>query len=50
MMKTLFEKLDDAKRAVVYTLEHAEGRVDFHGLVYWATVVEDLRKEIRGML
>jgi hypothetical protein len=44
------EGLDKAKRNVQWLLDHPDGSVDFHGLKYWAGVVEDLRKEIRESL
>ena len=49
-MNTLTEKLQYAKKAVVWLLEHENGSVDFHGLTYWAGEVERLRTEIKIML
>lgn len=49
-MKELFEKLEHAKDAVRFCLEHANGNVDFHGLTYWAGEVERLRQEIKQAL
>jgi hypothetical protein len=49
-MKELFEKLEYAKKAVISILEDANCTVDFHGLAYWASEVERLRKEIKGIL
>jgi len=46
----LMEKLKYAKSAVTWLLEHIDGLVDFHGLVYWATEVERLREEIKKEL
>lgn len=46
-------KLDDLKEAkenVRWLLDHADGNVNFHGLAYWAGVVERLRAEIREEL
>lgn len=45
-MKELAEKLEHAKNAVRFCLEHANGNVDMKGLVYWAGEVERLRQEI----
>ena len=49
-MKELFVKLEHAKDAVRFCLEHANGNVDFHGLTYWAGEVERLRQEIKKSL
>jgi len=49
-MVELMEKLQYAKNAVTWLLEHESGLVDMHGLSHWASVVERLRKEIKGML
>jgi len=48
-MKTaeIFEQLQKAKKNVLWLLENESGSVDFHGLEYWAGVVERLRKEIK---
>jgi hypothetical protein len=46
-MNDLIEKLNYAKDAVKWLLDHVTGLVDFHGLVYWATEVERLREEIK---
>ena len=46
-MKELFEKLEYAKKAVQNCLDDSEVSVDFHGLAYWAGVVERLREEIK---
>lgn len=43
-------ELEKAKGAVKFCLEHESGSVDFHGLAYWAGVVERLRKEIKEMI
>ena len=48
-METKIEELEYAKRAVVWLIEHPNGSVDFHGLVYWAQRVETLRKELREL-
>lgn len=50
IMKELFEKLEYAKDAVRFCLEHGNGNVDFHGLTYWAGEVERLRQEIMQAL
>lgn len=44
----MMEKLEYAKKAVIWLVEHADGNVDFHGLSYWAGEVERLRSEIRA--
>lgn len=49
-MKELLEKLEYAKEAVKSTLENENCLVDFHGLSYWASEVERLRKEIKKCL
>ena len=43
----MIEKLEYAKKAVIWLVEHASGNVDFHGLSYWAGEVERLRSEIQ---
>lgn len=47
---TDLEKLVYAKDAVRWLLDNGSGLVDFHGIAYWAEVVERLRKEIAGKL
>jgi hypothetical protein len=49
-MDELMEKLKYAKDAVLWLLIHDNGNVDFHGLTYWASEVERLRKKIKEML
>lgn len=49
-MTELFEKLEYAKKSVIWLVEHADGSVDFHGLSYWAGEVERLRAEIKKSL
>ena len=49
-MKDKFEKLEEAKKAVLSCLEKDGVLVNMHGLEYWAGVVERLRKEIKEML
>jgi hypothetical protein len=49
-MNKLMEKLQYAKTATLWLIEHESGNVDFHGLTYWASEVERLRKEIKNML
>lgn len=49
-MNTLIEKLQYAKKAVLWLIDHENGDVDFHGLSYWAGEVERLRLEIKKML
>ena len=47
MIDELIKNLAYARNAVRWLLEHVDGNVDFHGLVYWATEVERLREEIK---
>jgi hypothetical protein len=49
-IRELLEKIDYAKNAVTWLLAHADGNVDFHGLVYWAGEVERLREEVKKVL
>lgn len=49
-MIELIEKLQYAKKAVLWLVEHDSGNVDFHGLSYWAGEVERLRIEIKKIL
>ena len=49
-MNELLEKLQYAKDAVRWLLDCESGSVDFHGLVYWASEVERLRKKIKKMV
>jgi hypothetical protein len=49
-MIELVEKLEHAKSAVRYLLDHADANVDFHGIAYWAGEVERLREEIKKVL
>lgn len=46
----MLERLQKAKDNVRWLLDHENGLVDFHGLAYWAQVVERLREEIRESL
>jgi hypothetical protein len=48
--KTKLEQLGEAKKNVQYLLENSDASVDFHGLAYWASVVEQLRAEIKATL
>lgn len=48
-MNTLIEKLEYAKKSVIWLVENANGLVDFHGLSYWAGEVERLRAEIKKL-
>jgi len=43
----LIERLRHAKKSVIWLIEHPDGNVDFHSLVYWAGEVERLRAEIK---
>lgn len=49
-MEEKFKELAKAKENVLFCLDHENGLVDMHGLEYWASVVEVLRKEIKEML
>jgi hypothetical protein len=49
-MNELMEKLQYAKNAVLWLVEHSAGLVDMHGLTYWAGEVERLRTEIKNTL
>jgi hypothetical protein len=49
-MAALFERLQYAKNAVLWLVEHEAGLVDFHGLTYWAGEVERIRTEIKKAL
>ena len=43
-------ELLDAKEYVSFCLNKSHGSVNFHGLEYWAGVVERLRKELFEVL
>lgn len=49
-MKDKFKELEEAKEAVKKCLEKDGVLINMHGLEYWASVVERLRKEIKEML
>lgn len=49
-MQDIIEKLQYAKKAVIWLVEHENGAVDSHGLIYWAQEVERLREEIKKVL
>ena len=42
----ILDKLKTAKENVQWLLDHRNGLVDMHGLVYWAGEVERLRQEM----
>ena len=48
--KTIFDELQYAKNAVKSCLESEATSVDFHGLSYWAEVVERIREKIKQAL
>ena len=50
ILNNILEKLEKAKKSVMFCLENNNGLVDFKGIVYWATEVENLRKQIDEML
>ena len=47
---TKLEELEKAKENVKWLVAHFDGLIDMHGLVYWASVVERLRLEVKGMI
>lgn len=49
-MNEKIEQLQKAKDNVIWLINNPDGMVDFHGLVYWAQVVERLRGEIKKSL
>ena len=49
-MEELIKKLEYATNAVQSCLKSTNCNVDMHGLSYWATEVEKLRKEIMQKL
>jgi hypothetical protein len=49
-MEELIKKLQYAKDAVRYLLDHDMSNVDFHGIAYWASEVERLRIEVKKLL
>jgi hypothetical protein len=49
-MIELVERLKYAKNAVSWLLDHENGLVDMHGLVYWAEEVTRVRKELKKLL
>lgn len=49
-MEDKIKDLEYAKKAVLSCLEKDGTLVDWHGLTYWAKVVETLREEIKEIL
>jgi hypothetical protein len=49
-LATLDTELTEAKDAVRWLLDHANGLVNFHGLTYWAGRVESIREQIKSAL
>lgn len=49
LVKKVLE-LEEAKNNTLYCLQHVDGLADMHGLEYWASVVERLRKELKSLL
>ena len=49
-LQSKIKELEEAKKAVLFCLNHADGLADMHGLTYWAEVVERLREEIKKQL
>lgn len=50
ILKNKIDKLDYAKKAVIFCLENENGNVDWHDIVYWAEEVKKLRTEIKEMI
>jgi len=50
MMFEKFKQLEYAKKSCIFLLENESGKVDCHGLEYWASIVVKLRKEIKESL
>ncbi len=46
----LINELEIAKKNVIWLINNPDGSVDFHGLAYWAEVVENLREKIKSSL
>ena len=44
------EDLKKAKENVFWLLDHPNGLVDMHSLVYWASMVEKLREDVKNDL
>lgn len=49
-MQEKITELETAKKNVAWLLEHGEGLVDMHGIVYWAEMVVSLRNIIKNSL
>ena len=49
-MTKLIEKLQYAKKSVLWLVDHETGLVDMHGLAYWASEVERLRAEVKKLI
>lgn len=49
MSETLLEKYNYARKACRECLENGSVLVDMHGLTYWASEVERLRQEFKGL-
>ena len=45
----IIEKLETARKNVKWLVDNPDSLIDFHGLVYWAGVVEKLRIELRAI-
>ena len=50
LMEEKIKELMEAKKAVQACLDSESTLVNWHGLAYWAGVVERLRKEIKSAL
>ena len=46
-MTKLFEDLQKAKKNVRWLLDNPNGLADFHGIAYWAKIVEELSEKIK---
>jgi hypothetical protein len=49
-MEEKVKLLEEAKSNVKWLLDNPNGLVGFHDIVYWATVVQNLRNEIKNSL
>lgn len=46
-IEKIIDEIEKAKKNVLYLLENPEASIDFHGLEYYAGVVENLREKIK---
>lgn len=45
----MIKDIETAKRNVLWLIDHPDGLVDMHGLVYWAGRVESIRAAFRAL-